>query len=284
LRKLEAEGKRAAAVESKNRNLFDQKILELGNNLQRFQRIAEWREPLILPEGNGDVQWNSFLQILSGVHGAALRYVQSDPDFKKLDGVKQDRLAQTYANRLLNERYPAAAAWERMLEAYRSNKPEAFAKAVEDFRKHQGQLPPSADKAGFEVFFNDFSPFHFCYGMYVIVFLLTCASWVGSPRVFNRTAVWLALLTVTVHTWALLARMYIQGRPPVTNLYSSAVFIGWGCVLTGLVLERIFRNGIGVAMASILGASTSLVAHYLAESSGDTRRPSSIPTSGSRRM
>ena len=30
---------------------------------------------------------------------------------------------------------------------------------------------------------------------------------------------------------ALVLRIYISGRPPVTNLYSSAVFIGWGCVL-----------------------------------------------------
>ena len=29
--------------------------------------------------------------------------------------------------------------------------------------------------------------------------------------------------------------MYIQGRPPVTNLYSSAVFVGWGAVLLGTI-------------------------------------------------
>ena len=39
--------------------------------------------------------------------------------------------------------------------------------------------------------------------------------------------------------------MWLEGRPPVTNLYSSAIFIGWGAVLLGLVLERFFRNGIG---------------------------------------
>jgi hypothetical protein len=36
----------------------------------------------------------------------------------------------------------------------------------------------------------------------------------------------------------------LEARPPVTNLYSSAVFIGWGAVFLG-ILERIYRDGIG---------------------------------------
>jgi len=63
--------------------------------------------------------------------------------------------------------------------------------------------------------------------------------------------------------------MYIQGRPPVTNLYSSAVFVGWGAVLLGVFLERFSRNGIGAAMASLVGFCTLIVAHHLAMT-GDT--------------
>ena len=44
--------------------------------------------------------------------------------------------------------------------------------------------------------------------------------------------------------------MYISGRPPVTNLYSSAVFIGWGAVVLGIILEFVFRLGFGNAIAS----------------------------------
>jgi ABC-type transport system involved in cytochrome c biogenesis permease subunit len=86
----------------------------------------------------------------------------------------------------------------------------------------------------------------------------------------NRSAFWLTVFTLAIHTFALLARMYLQGRPPVTNLYSSAVFIGWGGVGLGLFLESIFRNGIGTAVASLIGGGTALIAHHLAESGGDT--------------
>jgi ABC-type transport system involved in cytochrome c biogenesis permease subunit len=63
--------------------------------------------------------------------------------------------------------------------------------------------------------------------------------------------------------------MALEGRPPVTNLYSSAVFIGWGTCLLGLVLERFYRLGLGSAIAGLAGFVTLLVAHNLALG-GDT--------------
>jgi len=63
--------------------------------------------------------------------------------------------------------------------------------------------------------------------------------------------------------------MYLSGRPPVTNLYSSAIFIGWGTVLIGVFLERTFMDGIGSACAGFVGFITLVIAHDLA-GSGDT--------------
>jgi ABC-type transport system involved in cytochrome c biogenesis permease subunit len=70
-------------------------------------------------------------------------------------------------------------------------------------------------------------------------------------------------------TYGLIFRMVLEGRPPVTNLYSSAIFIGWGLMVLGVVLEVIYRVGLGNAVAS-LGAFVSLmIAHNLALG-GDT--------------
>jgi ABC-type transport system involved in cytochrome c biogenesis permease subunit len=91
----------------------------------------------------------------------------------------------------------------------------------------------------------------------------------GWAQALNRAAFWLMVFTLVIHTIALLGRMYLQGRPPVTNLYSSAVFIGWGGVILGLILEAVFKNGIGNVVGSVLGGLTLIIAHYLA-TSGDT--------------
>jgi ABC-type transport system involved in cytochrome c biogenesis permease subunit len=63
--------------------------------------------------------------------------------------------------------------------------------------------------------------------------------------------------------------MYLEGRPPVTNLYSSAIFIGWGACLLGIILERIYKAAIGIVVAGFIGFVTLIIAHHLALS-GDT--------------
>jgi hypothetical protein len=47
-------------------------------------------------------------------------------------------------------------------------------------------------------------------------------------------------------------------------LYSSAIFIGWGAVVLGIILERFYRDGIGTVVASLIGFSTLIIAHNLA--------------------
>jgi len=55
----------------------------------------------------------------------------------------------------------------------------------------------------------------------------------------------------------------------VTNLYSSAIFIGWGAVILGMVLEKFYKDGIGSVVASAVGFLTLIVAHNLSLG-GDT--------------
>ena len=87
-----------------------------------------------------------------------------------------------------------------------------------------------------------------------------------------RTALWLQIATLVVHTVGLASRIYISGRPPVTNLYSSAIFIAWGAAVMCLALELIYRNGIGTIAAAIIGFLSLIIADNIAITSenGDT--------------
>jgi ABC-type transport system involved in cytochrome c biogenesis permease subunit len=127
----------------------------------------------------------------------------------------------------------------------------------------------SQPRVDFEVFFNNFSPFYYAAALYMVAFMLGAASWLGWSRPLRRASIWLLCFTFVVHTLALVGRIYISGRPPVTNLYSSAVFIGWGCVLLGLVLEWLYRLGLGNIVAAVAGFLTLVVAHNLSLD-GDT--------------
>ena len=90
---------------------------------------------------------------------------------------------------------------------------------------------------------------------------------VNLPRL--RRAIWGTLLVAfAIHTVAILCRIAITGRAPVINIYSSAVFVGWAAVLGGLVIERLFRYGIGNITAAAFGSNTLLAAYGL--NSGDS--------------
>src|SRR5262249_4615099 len=132
---------------------------------------------------------------------------------------------------------PAAAAWQSILAAYKNSDVSGFNRAVEKYRAllAQSEIPELAKSASnFEAYFNHFSPLHVAWVLYILAFVLTAIGWLGWTGPINRAAFWFCLMTLGLHTFALVSRIYISGRPPVTNLYSTAPFIGWGCVVLAL--------------------------------------------------
>ncbi|WP_269541982.1 cytochrome c biogenesis protein [Cerasicoccus fimbriatus] len=152
--------------------------------------------------------------------------------------------------------------------AYREGQPEAFAQTLAEM-KAELALQSSASRVQFEELFNVMQPFYYTIIIYVMIFFLVCVSWLKWSAPLQRAAFWLMVLALVVHTFGLFARMYIQGRPPVTNLYSSAIFVGWVSIILGVILERIYRNGVGSFVASLIGFVTLIIAHNLALT-GDT--------------
>ena len=147
---------------------------------------------------------------------------------------------------------PAINYFATMTSSYRENRPADFNKAVSEYRDWLAakNLGAELKKGGEESFFNRFEPFYKATVIYVAALLLGCAFWLNLSEWVRRSAFQLLLLAFVIHTFGLIFRMYLEGRPPVTNLYSSAIFVGWGSVLLGIILERIFRGGIGIVAAS----------------------------------
>ena len=136
-------------------------------------------------------------------------------------------------------------------------------------------------KVGWEHNLNRISPFYLATAIYIGAFILSLLSWLfltgaqNSQLMSNlatasqRSAFWLVILGFAIHTLGLILRIYISGRPPVTNLYGSAVFIGWVGVLFGLVTERMIGYCFGNVKAAFAGVTTLLTAFALG-SEGDT--------------
>ncbi len=218
---------------------FDKSKLEaVAGFVGRYENIANMAYMFAVPSGNKS-QWQPI--------GAALLQALST-----------------------GEIHPIVRAYAQLGDAYQAGDSRTFnqqAGALRDwFAKDQ---PVATKRASFEFLFNHVDPFTHSMYLYVLAFLFACGSWLTWTRPLNRAAFYVLLLSLAVHTFGLVSRMYLQERPPVTNLYSSAIFIGWGAVIVALILERIFRDGIGAACAGAIGFITLIIAHHLA-GNGDT--------------
>ena len=165
---------------------------------------------------------------------------------------------------------PALVPFAELLEAVDRDGP-AFNAAVAAYGDAAGRLPDfeaAAPKAAAEAWFNAFNPIDLAKWLYVAAIVVCFAGFLGGRDGVTSFAWWFLAATFVLHSFALGMRIWLTGRPPVVNLYSSAVFIGWACVLAGLLLERLHRLGIGNLVAAIAGGLTLMVAYGL--DSGDT--------------
>ena len=166
-----------------------------------------------------------------------------------------------------------ALAMKNVLVAWQEGDLEAFNNGIKEYREKltSENLPyMSMGAVKLESWFNFIEPFYLTGLIYVPVMILSFIGWLCFGKVLRNTSIALMLLGFTLHTVALILRMWISGRPPVTNLYSSAIFIGWGVVLGSFAIEFLVKHGIGNLIGSSVGSATLLIAHYLAQDEGDT--------------
>ena len=219
--------------ETAKRDVFDAKVLELAQHLKLFRELASRSTILAKDERS--------LEILP-------------------IGTPSQQAAT----------HEPIAAYAAMLSSFKLGDVDRFNKLAESYRERlEKESSAELGSARFEVFFNHFAPFYQAMMLYLVVFVLACLSWLFWPRSLGQAAFALGILALLVHTWAILARIYITGRPPVTNSYSSAVFIGWGCSVLGLFLEYVYRNGVGAVVGAVTGAVTLFIGHMLS-GFGDT--------------
>lgn len=206
-------------------------------------------------------------------------------DNQKLDAAALFATQYAEAIKLKKGVDPVIIMYEDMATAFREGNFKEFNGLVSQVRDLTVQRAGSkADTLHFEKVFNGFEPFYRSASAYVFILVLACISWLMASfgeatkkmvTMLRNSAYYLTIVVLICHTFGLAARMYIEGRPPVTNLYSSALFIGWGSVLLCLGTEKYVRLGIASAMGSLIGFGSLVIAHSLSldsslNPSGDT--------------
>jgi len=296
---IENQSKLATQVDSETRNPFQRDILKLRAALLLYLRLKN------TVQVDGSPDFAKEVNLFAAAIGPGLQSVTARNEGKPFDqNAFQTILAftQRYQN-LAQAKYayafpdPSGAnetdRWQHVGEALLrsigtgmvSYPVKTFSQLVSDYRKgdsgafnsvlHEYQafleksVPSELTRPRVEFLFNHASPFLQAMVLYLSVFICALLSWLIWPKTLAKTALILLVAAFVIHTAGLFIRMYLQGRPPVTNLYSSAIFVGWGIVVLCLFLERIYRNGVASLCASAAGFTTLLIAYNL-QLDGDT--------------
>jgi ABC-type transport system involved in cytochrome c biogenesis permease subunit len=296
LAEFDRQGSQARKLDSEDLDFFQRKLLEVDDRFRSFTLIASAFQPLEFPplptkeefERDPEAAKEQIVRIrqlmgataetenmLKRMH-APLAVPQLNPPADGGDAESENEHWVAYAvavnkaflrRQVLKEPVnPAVERLESIFAAYRRDDKVAFNREVAEYRRLlDAELPAeyASRKLSLESYFNYVSPFYLSLVLYVVGYVVATIGFLGWPKLFNRTAFAILAIALLIHTLGLIARIYISGRPPVTNLYSSALFIGWSCVVFGLVLELLFRIGIGNVVAALSGAAALLIAAFL---------------------
>jgi ABC-type transport system involved in cytochrome c biogenesis permease subunit len=121
---------------------------------------------------------------------------------------------------------------------------------------------PAHWKILLEVNYQKAHPFRWAWILYAsagIILLLSRSSW---EKLGYRLAWVLAGSGFLLQATGLASRVLIAGRPPVTNMYESVIWVAFGTILFALIFEAIYRAGffllgaIPVAVASLILADS----------------------------
>lgn len=167
----------------------------------------------------------------------------------------------------------------RLRAAYLAGSPDEFNTASRKFIGVIRQIGPklgaypAQGKIDLEVAYNHWAPFRFGW----VLMMLACI-----VVLLNMGAGWKALYPagLALYAAAMVAmivgfsmRVTISGRAPVTNMYESVVYVGFGAAAIGLVLELIYRK----RFIAVAAAAVSTVALVLADNVPSVLDPSLQP-------
>ncbi len=235
----------------KDRNVFS--FYELALKSEKIKEIRD---------NSSDEQQKKVLETLihnldhkAGFYSSLSLKIIPGPDHKNTDWITPWNIALKKFNGSDDEA-GFLPLFQKIIKSYSEGKFTDFDKNIGQFNKlisEQMSDKNLNNRIGTEIFYNRIDPFYkseFFYGFSLLFLLISFIA-------FRKTNYYVSLLLLIAgiipHTYGMIARMKIMGRPPVTNLYETFIFASWITVLLGLILEFFKKKNIGILTGSISG-------------------------------
>ena len=134
--------------------------------------------------------------------------------------------------------------------------------AVKDFTasaqaKGGSKYPPVSEMAT-EVHYQKLKPFFWTWILYLLSALLFAFSFLILPNVLIKIGGALFGAAFILHTYGFILRCIITGRPPVSNMYETVVWVGWGVVLLTIIFS-LLRKKVWIVLTGALVAFLCMI-------------------------
>ncbi len=251
-------------------------FLELALNAHRLRKVSD---SLL---NKSPEQWSDFereaFRLMGALYQWSLQY--RDLPFKILPPMKPGREDWTspwdaiasdfYRPEVRNDLVQLA----RMRFGYLNGQNEEFADASRQLTSSVRGRSLRFRGARFspvELLYNRVNPFSWARILYAAALLFLLSGLGLSREKRYALASVSAGAALLLHTFGLACRITILGRPPVSNLYETFIFVSWIAALLGLLLEATHRKGLGIAVASAAGVLLMTISGKFG-AEGDTMR------------
>jgi len=122
---------------------------------------------------------------------------------------------------------------------------------VEELASRRGEI----DTVRLEAAYHGLGLLAWATGLFVLAFATCSIGWLRTRSTFVHRAAWTTSVAATLLlALAIVMRCVIRGRPPVTTLYETVLFVTVCAVLVALFVERVQRQRIHLAIAALVGA------------------------------
>lgn len=115
------------------------------------------------------------------------------------------------------------------------------------------ELYPSDTKMNAELFYQEFHPFQWAWSLYLLGALSAFIAWIFRKEKWMIPA-WIFVVSgFLLHLMGFGLRVYISERAPVTNMYETVIWVGFGAVTFAMIIEAIYRWRFILLAGAILG-------------------------------
>jgi cytochrome c-type biogenesis protein CcsB len=205
------------------------------------ERMRKDREAKLDPVEREISELYESLSLLSGIFSGESLRVVPHPDDPRATWFSLADLEKAEVPQVQRVKALVAA----LVVAYRDGDRANVGTAAAALGRRLAEMAPSVYPAekdiAVEVHYNQAKPFRTAWLLYLLGFLALLASFPLASRPASWAGMALVGSAFVMHAYGMVLRMMISGRPPVTNMYESVIWVAWGAMLFALVFEAFYK-------------------------------------------